>query len=192
MHLDKVSGAFSERIADEAGAQIVMRVERPALLTFSSDNVTNAMGYPTAYQLIFPNIRALVTSQGRHLSTRGFLRTCLGHARQNAMNCSLPVSRSTESARMNGIIELYTSDNESIENTDLVAWPTIGFHHVPMAEDWPVMPAKVDEIVLKPRNFFDHNPAIDLPTDPSVGQGVSLLSWKDRGASVTRDCLPKI
>ncbi|GIR71956.1 MAG: hypothetical protein CM15mP74_32070 [Halieaceae bacterium] len=29
------------------------------------------------------------------------------------------------------------------------------FHHVPMAEDWPVMPAKVDEIVLKPRNFFD-------------------------------------
>ena len=39
----------------------------------------------------------------------------------------------------------------------------IGFHHVPMAEDWPVMPAKVDEIVLKPRNFFDNNPAIDLP-----------------------------
>jgi len=28
-----------------------------------------------------------------------------------------------------------------------------------------VMPAKVDEIVLKPRNFFDHNPAIDLPAD---------------------------
>jgi primary-amine oxidase len=39
----------------------------------------------------------------------------------------------------------------------------IGFHHVPMAEDWPVMPAKVDEIVLKPRNFFDRNPALDVP-----------------------------
>ena len=60
-------------------------------------------------------------------------------------------------------LPLYVSDNESIENTDLVAWPTIGFHHVPMAEDWPVMPAKVDEIVLMPRNFFDNNPAIDLP-----------------------------
>jgi Cu2+-containing amine oxidase len=31
-----------------------------------------------------------------------------------------------------------------------------------MAEDWPVMSSKVDEIVLKPRNFFDRNPAIDL------------------------------
>jgi len=25
------------------------------------------------------------------------------------------------------------------------------------------MPAKVDEIVLKPRNFFDRNPALDVP-----------------------------
>ena len=60
----------------------------------------------------------------------------------------------------------YVNDDESIEGTDLVAWPTMGFHHVPMAEDWPVMPAKVDEIVLKPRNYFDHNPAIDLPSSP--------------------------
>ena len=56
----------------------------------------------------------------------------------------------------------YIADNESIENTDIVAWATMGFHHVPMAEDWPVMPSKVDEIILKPRNFFDRNPAIDL------------------------------
>jgi primary-amine oxidase len=57
----------------------------------------------------------------------------------------------------------YASNNDALENNDLVAWPTIGFHHVPMAEDWPVMPAKVDEIVLKPRNFFDRNPALDVP-----------------------------
>ena len=34
-----------------------------------------------------------------------------------------------------------------------------------MIEHWPVMPAKVDEIVLKPRNSFDRKPALDLPTD---------------------------
>jgi primary-amine oxidase len=39
----------------------------------------------------------------------------------------------------------------------------IGFHHVPMAEDWPVMPSKIDEITLKPRNFFNRNPALDVP-----------------------------
>ena len=57
----------------------------------------------------------------------------------------------------------YIFDNENLENEDLVAWITMVFHHVPMAEDCPVMPAKLDEIILKPRNFFDRNPAINLP-----------------------------
>ena len=155
-------GVQRERVADEAGAQTVMRVERPALLTFSSDNVTNAMGYPTAYQLIFPNIRALVTREDDIYQRAGFLKNNLWvtrYKRDELFSAGIAVNRSAP-----GIgLPLYVSDNESIENTDLVAWPTIGFHHVPMAEDWPVMPAKVDEIVLKPRNFFDHNPAIDLP-----------------------------
>ena len=56
----------------------------------------------------------------------------------------------------------YVADNEALKQADIVGWATIGFHHVPMAEDWPVMSSKVDEIVLKPRNFFDRNPAIDL------------------------------
>ena len=49
----------------------------------------------------------------------------------------------------------------------------IGFHHVPMAEDWPVMPSKVDEIVLKPRNFFGRNPALDVLTK---GRELTLTS----------------
>ena len=155
-------GVQRERVADETGAQTVMRVERPALLTFSSDTVTNAMGYPTAYQLIFPNIRALVTPEDDIYQRASFLKNNLWvtrYKRNELFSTGIAVNRSAP-----GIgLPLYASDNESIENTDLVAWPTIGFHHVPMAEDWPVMPAKVDEIVLKPRNFFDHNPAIDLP-----------------------------
>ena len=157
-------GVQRDRVTDETGAQTVMRVERPALLTFSSDTATNAMGYPTAYQLKFPNIRALVTPEDDIYQRAGFLKNNLWvtrYKRDELFSTGIAVNRSAP-----GIgLPLYASDNESIENTDLVAWPTIGFHHVPMAEDWPVMPAKVDEIVLKPRNFFDNNPALDLPTD---------------------------
>ena len=152
-----------ERVLNESGAQTVMDVDRPALLTFTSGKTTNQMGYPTGYQLIFPNIRALVTPEDDIYQRAGFLKNNLWvtrYKRDEIFSTGIAVNRSAP-----GIgLPLYASDEESIENTDLVAWPMIGFHHVPMAEDWPVMPAKVDEIVLKPRNFFDRNPALDLPT----------------------------
>ena len=157
-------GVQRERVADESSAQTVMQVDRPALLTFSSGTATNQMGYPTSYQLIFPNIRALVTPEDTIYQRAGFLKNNLWvtrYKRDEVFSTGIAVNRSAP-----GIgLPRYASDNESIENRDLVAWPTIGFHHVPMAEDWPVMPAKVDEIVLKPRNFFDRNPALDLPAD---------------------------
>ena len=41
-------------------------------------------------------------------------------------------------------------DDESIENTDLVAWYTLGFHHVTAAEDWPILPSHKASVMLKP------------------------------------------
>ncbi len=60
----------------------------------------------------------------------------------------------------------WTAANRPIANTDLVAWVTLGFHHVPRPEDWPVMPATWHSIELRPVGFFARNPAIDLPKTP--------------------------
>lgn len=51
----------------------------------------------------------------------------------------------------------------SIDNTDIVLWVTLGFHHVPHMEDWPVMPTMWKGMQLAPFNFFPHNPAITVP-----------------------------
>ena len=56
----------------------------------------------------------------------------------------------------------YIFDNENLENEDLVAWITMGFHHVPMAEDWPIMPVEYAGFTLLPVGFFDQNPALDV------------------------------
>jgi primary-amine oxidase len=57
----------------------------------------------------------------------------------------------------------WTAANRSVANTDVVAWLTLGFHHVPRPEDWPVMPVAWHSFRLVPVGFFARSPAIDIP-----------------------------
>jgi primary-amine oxidase len=52
--------------------------------------------------------------------------------------------------------------NRSIHDTDIVTWYTMGFHHVPHMEDWPVLSTMWRGITLMPYNFFPHNPALTI------------------------------
>ena len=57
----------------------------------------------------------------------------------------------------------WVKQNRPIRNKDLVTWYTIGFHHVPHTEDWPVMSGHKLGIELRPYNFFAFNPAMTIP-----------------------------
>ena len=149
------------RIATEKQAQTNMSAKRPAVLLFANEARQNAMGYDTGYQLMMPNVKPLVTQMDETFKRAYFVQKNLWVTRFKRDEIFATGVSTNQSAPWLGLPE-YIADNEQLENTDIVGWATMGFHHVPMAEDWPVMPSKVDEIVLKPRNFFDRNPAIDL------------------------------
>ena len=63
----------------------------------------------------------------------------------------------------------WTTRNRPIRSQDIVLWVNMGMHHLTRAEDLPVMPTIWHSFTLRPHNFFDRNPAIDLRT-----------TWADR------------
>ena len=71
----------------------------------------------------------------------------------------------TSSKGMEGLPK-WTKKDRPIENTDIVAWYTLGFHHAVRVEDWPVMPTMWHDFLIRPINFFDQNPAMTLPHKP--------------------------
>ncbi|CAA9581035.1 MAG: Monoamine oxidase [uncultured Thermomicrobiales bacterium] len=65
----------------------------------------------------------------------------------------------------------WTAGDRPIEDRDVVLWYTLGSHHAPRPEDWPVMPVAYAGFLLQPAGFFDRNPALDVPAPTPHGDG---------------------
>ncbi|MFC4779245.1 primary-amine oxidase [Paenibacillus sp. GCM10023252] len=62
---------------------------------------------------------------------------------------------------------LWTQQNRSIVNKDTVVWLTTGTTHVMRAEEFPIMPTEWVTAMIKPFNFFNETPTLDLAKVPT-------------------------
>ncbi|PQE23660.1 primary-amine oxidase protein [Rutstroemia sp. NJR-2017a BVV2] len=60
-------------------------------------------------------------------------------------------------------VRSWADRKDNVQDEDIVVWVQFGINHVPRIEDFPVMPVEIIKVALKPVNFFDKNPAIDVP-----------------------------
>jgi len=147
----------------EQQAKLHMSMEQPEIWRVINPNVKGPLGYPVGYEIMpGENAMALLLPEDYPQRRAGFTdyQLWVTPYRRNERYAAgdYPMqSRGGEG------LPTWTKANRGIENTDIVVWYTLGFHHVPHSEDWPVMPTVWHEFELRPYNFFSRNPALDLP-----------------------------
>ncbi len=151
------------RIAKESDAKMNIDFTRPTLWRVVSSNSKNHVGYPASFQLVpGKNTMTLMTKDDYPRRRAGFIDHHLWVTPFDPDERWAAGEHPTLSEPGEGLPK-WTSANRSLEQTDLVVWHTIGMQHLVRSEDWPVMPTLWHSFELKPFDFFDHNPALDLP-----------------------------
>lgn len=147
----------------EEQAKARMSMEQPEVWRVINPNVKSPLGYPVGYELMGgENAMSLMVPEDYPQKRAGYTDYQLWVTPYRENERYAAGDYPTQSKGGDGL-PAWTKANRPIENTDIVLWYTMGFHHIPQAEDWPVMPTAWHEFELKPVNFFDHNPALDLP-----------------------------
>ena len=152
-----------EVAVSEHDARLNISLERPTLWRVLSTSRTNAVGYPTSFQ-VMPgrNANTLLSADDYPRRRAGFIDHHLWVTPYDPDERYAAGDHPTLSEPGMGLPE-WTEADRPIQDRDIVLWHTIGMHHLPRAEDWPVMPVMWHGFELRPFDFFDRNPALDLP-----------------------------
>jgi primary-amine oxidase len=149
----------------EKDAILDIQLDRPSMWMFMNPAVKGPLNYPTAYE-VMPGATAKSlmspddpTQKLAAFSEHQFWVTPY-HPNERYAAGTYPTSSSANEG-----LAVWTQANRPIVNTDLVGWYTLGFHHIPRAEDWPVMPTMWHHFHIRPFHFFKANPVLDLPKD---------------------------
>lgn len=141
-------------------------MHEPAWFRVESATRRNALGNPTSYQLEPGHSDISILSPDEPQQQRAaFSATPLWVTRYHRDELYAAGVYPNQNRNVEGL-PVYIRDHEPVRDQDLVLWYTIGFRHQTRSEDWPVMPGLWHGFKLRPYNFFDRNPGLDVPNAP--------------------------
>ncbi len=135
----------------------------------SNTSAMNTLGQPVSYKLMpGENILPFAHPDASIIKRAGFMTKHLWVTPYDRNEISATGPYPNQHPGGAGLPE-YTKHNRNVEDADVVLWYTLGFHHVPRPEDWPIAPVAYCGFSLKPVGFFDTNPVLDVPPSDHHG-----------------------
>jgi primary-amine oxidase len=149
--------------AREVEARTRIEPGSPALYHFGNNNVESALGHHPGYMLMPEGsyVHPLLAADDPPVRRNSYLDdqlsvTPYSPAERYAGGRYAMMSDGSDA------LSAWTARDRPIDNRDIVAWYTVGFHHITRMEDWPVMPTHRVGFTLMPHNFFGSNPALTI------------------------------
>ena len=149
----------------ESDAQRMSPMNAPEVWRIVNPNVMGPFGSPVAYEISGHGAMTLLSADDYMQRRAGFTDHTLWLTPYKADELFAAGDYPSVSTAGAGL-PAWTAANRPVANTDVVAWLTMGFHHIPRPEDFPVMPVAWHSFELRPVGFFKKNPSLDLPKGP--------------------------
>jgi primary-amine oxidase len=147
----------------DSAAKFRLNYEKPSLWRVESSTNKNDLGYSTSYAFKpAGNARPLVDEDDPAIQRAQFVQYHMWVTPYERTELWAGGHFPNQSAPGQGL-PAWTANDRNVADTDIVLWYTLGFHHVPSAEDWPVYNLGWSQVTIRPYNYFDRNPAMDLP-----------------------------
>ncbi|RDL33912.1 Amine oxidase [Venustampulla echinocandica] len=137
--------------------------------TFKIQNsaVTNPVnGKPVAYKIMAPPFQKMLADKDSFHFKRAEFADHNIYVTSYQDGELYAGGKYTNQSRGGTGVRSWADRKDNVKDEDIVVWVQFGINHVPRIEDFPVMPCEIIKVSLKPVNFFEKNPALDVP--PSV------------------------
>ncbi|MFA9425125.1 primary-amine oxidase [Natronorubrum sp. A-ect3] len=129
---------------------------------------TNHVDRPVAYKLApGSNVEAAVQDHSSIMERTGYIKYHLW-ATPYRDDERYPAGEYPNQTPGGDGLPKWTANDRSLDGEDLVLWYTLGVNHVTRPEDWPILPVHIASFKLEPVNFFEENPAIDVPPEHAI------------------------
>ncbi|TKA58158.1 hypothetical protein B0A55_12175 [Friedmanniomyces simplex] len=171
------TGYYSQETVVETSGGYDLDINTNRTFKIQNVDVRNPInGKPVAYKIHAPAFQKIISDTESFNHKRAEFSDRNIYAVKYRDNELYAGGKYTNQSRGGTGVRSWANRKDKIVDEDIVVFVQFGINHIPRIEDFPVMPCEIIKVALKPVNFFDKNPAIDVPPSTQEFNKSTLIS----------------